>query len=219
MNRCIQKELNMNSKRKILTPVIRASLLGLVILALVSSGWSGGMSMRAQDNVHFSPPFDFSDAFYLDNGIDPSKLIVRVGTPARPQNVWTLDNSNTDPHRNNIRALETASAFDIDGNLSYFNVMAVLDPSAFTNDPAGVRARTIADSFRAIFFPKTPRLANGDPGPVSLGLDRKSTRLNSSHSQISYAVFCLKKKTISPQTKCSGLLRPLNAAILALVNS
>src|SRR2546430_5941778 len=30
----------------------------------------------------------------------------------------------------------------------------------------------------------------------SLGAgDRKSTRLNSSHSQISYAVFCLKKKT------------------------
>src|SRR2546430_9035326 len=28
-------------------------------------------------------------------------------------------------------------------------------------------------------------------------LDRKSTRLNSSHSQISYAVFCLKKKIIS----------------------
>src|SRR2546430_11661221 len=28
-------------------------------------------------------------------------------------------------------------------------------------------------------------------------LDRKSTRLNSSHSQISYAVFCLKKKNRS----------------------
>src|SRR5206468_11443712 len=27
--------------------------------------------------------------------------------------------------------------------------------------------------------------------------DRKSTRLNSSHDQISYAVFCLKKKTIN----------------------
>src|SRR2546427_1703594 len=37
------------------------------------------------------------------------------------------------------------------------------------------------------------RLGGGrgaDPAP----LDRKSTRLNSSHSQISYAVFCLKKK-------------------------
>src|SRR2546430_13388473 len=29
--------------------------------------------------------------------------------------------------------------------------------------------------------------------------DRKSTRLNSSHSQISYAVFCLKKKNIERQ--------------------
>src|SRR2546430_8051927 len=29
---------------------------------------------------------------------------------------------------------------------------------------------------------------------VSVTKDRKSTRLNSSHSQISYAVFCLKKK-------------------------
>src|SRR2546430_11524965 len=28
--------------------------------------------------------------------------------------------------------------------------------------------------------------------------DRKSTRLNSSHSQISYAVFCLKKKKMAP---------------------
>src|SRR2546430_9117814 len=45
---------------------------------------------------------------------------------------------------------------------------------------------------------------NSAPGPVvrtvgaaplvALRLDRKSTRLNSSHSQISYAVFCLKKK-------------------------
>src|SRR2546430_5258043 len=31
-------------------------------------------------------------------------------------------------------------------------------------------------------------------------LDRKSTRLNSSHSQISYAVFCLKKKNAKNST-------------------
>src|SRR5206468_12855311 len=31
-------------------------------------------------------------------------------------------------------------------------------------------------------------------GALSRGKDRKSTRLNSSHDQISYAVFCLKKK-------------------------
>src|SRR2546427_9135099 len=33
-----------------------------------------------------------------------------------------------------------------------------------------------------------------DDGEHRAGLDRKSTRLNSSHSQISYAVFCLKQK-------------------------
>src|SRR3712207_8887934 len=34
--------------------------------------------------------------------------------------------------------------------------------------------------------------------------DRKSTRLNSSHANISYAVFCLKQKTIHPcwRTEC-----------------
>src|SRR2546430_2822400 len=33
-----------------------------------------------------------------------------------------------------------------------------------------------------------------------IGGDRKSTRLNSSHSQISYAVFCLKKKKKNTRT-------------------
>src|SRR2546430_10836825 len=37
------------------------------------------------------------------------------------------------------------------------------------------------------------QLARRQPGVAPTG-DRKSTRLNSSHSQISYAVFCLKKK-------------------------
>src|SRR3712207_7693934 len=31
-------------------------------------------------------------------------------------------------------------------------------------------------------------------------LDRKSTRLNSSHANISYAVFCLKKNNLAPRT-------------------
>src|SRR5258707_10754885 len=34
----------------------------------------------------------------------------------------------------------------------------------------------------------------GTYGAVTVMIDRKSTRLNSSHANISYAVFCLKKK-------------------------
>src|SRR5438477_9668898 len=44
------------------------------------------------------------------------------------------------------------------------------------------------------------------PRSPRAGIDRKSTRLNSSHMSISYAVFCLKKKKpnlISPTTKVS----------------
>src|SRR3712207_6879053 len=37
-------------------------------------------------------------------------------------------------------------------------------------------------------------------GNIRIGADRKSTRLNSSHANISYAVFCLKKKNPQPAT-------------------
>src|SRR2546430_12529503 len=37
-------------------------------------------------------------------------------------------------------------------------------------------------------------------------IDRKSTRLNSSHSQISYAVFCLKKKKEFADSICTQLI-------------
>src|SRR2546427_7521190 len=40
----------------------------------------------------------------------------------------------------------------------------------------------------------------GGPALAQDKADRKSTRLNSSHSQISYAVFCLKKKKNTKQS-------------------
>src|SRR5438132_9779018 len=44
--------------------------------------------------------------------------------------------------------------------------------------------------------------ASSAASSFSLRLDRKSTRLNSSHTVISYAVFCLKKKNKS--TRCGA---------------
>src|SRR3712207_7370157 len=48
------------------------------------------------------------------------------------------------------------------------------------------------------------RQGQGDgPGAGRVGeQDRKSTRLNSSHANISYAVFCLKKKNYSLDVRC-----------------
>src|SRR5256886_8652028 len=60
----------------------------------------------------------------------------------------------------------------------------VEEPSALVDIGQGAR-RT--PNVRTTLLP----LADG----LAAERDRKSTRLNSSHSQISYAVFCLKKKT------------------------
>src|SRR5438309_7222592 len=49
-------------------------------------------------------------------------------------------------------------------------------------------------------------LAGSRSWPVPASPDRKSTRLNSSHSSISYAVFCLKKKNTIRQTLCSYIV-------------
>src|SRR3712207_7953298 len=44
--------------------------------------------------------------------------------------------------------------------------------------------------------PVTGGTAGAEKGTLDIMVDRKSTRLNSSHANISYAVFCLKKKNI-----------------------
>src|SRR2546427_1860399 len=43
--------------------------------------------------------------------------------------------------------------------------------------------------------------------------DRKSTRLNSSHSQISYAVFCLKKKKKKKKSKTQSQTKLASACV------
>src|SRR5436190_16547535 len=51
--------------------------------------------------------------------------------------------------------------------------------------------------------PRQPRLSLGRDGRRRL--DRKSTRLNSSHTVISYAVFCLKKKNVHHRISHLGM--------------
>src|SRR5260221_7054390 len=62
------------------------------------------------------------------------------------------------------------------------------------------------------FFPPFPhpvQVLRGVPGSSLTNLaDRKSTRLNSSHTVISYAVFCLKKKKKTIHTKLKKIYTP-----------
>src|SRR3712207_7890170 len=76
--------------------------------------------------------------------------------------------------------------------------------SAFANQKGGVAKTTTTLNLAVAFQEMGHRVLAVDLDPqgnltMSQGMnpeDRKSTRLNSSHANISYAVFCLKKKII-----------------------
>src|SRR3712207_8173633 len=65
------------------------------------------------------------------------------------------------------------------------------------------------DVFRSLRIPYAPVRWMPDvrvshEGEIDKEADRKSTRLNSSHANISYAVFCLKKKKVNLDSALRG---------------
>src|SRR2546430_10248983 len=60
--------------------------------------------------------------------------------------------------------------------------------------PLGPEPQLPAEHFEVEAFLADPKIVVEESEHARDQRDRKSTRLNSSHSQISYAVFCLKKK-------------------------
>src|SRR2546430_13749623 len=82
--------------------------------------------------------------------------------------------------------------------MSFFNDTATTEIYTLSLHDALPISRYRRRNWRTTALPSrsvgaTPAKASADEASADK-LDRKSTRLNSSHSQISYAVFCLKKK-------------------------
>src|SRR2546430_13365534 len=89
--------------------------------------------------------------------------------------------------------------------LSLHDALPIFTPKCFLNarekteaelNPASKAAEVMESlgTVRSKFAARSSRIRTTISFTVSSVIDRKSTRLNSSHSQISYAVFCLKKK-------------------------
>src|SRR2546430_12481985 len=84
--------------------------------------------------------------------------------------------------------------------------------------PDSLTARYLRGELR---IPVPPRRRIPDPERELrvVGADRKSTRLNSSHSQISYAVFCLKKKNTNSIAELNALQSRLrNVSLLSAIH-
>src|SRR5688500_20355498 len=109
-------------------------------------------------------------------------------------------------------AMPGPDGFSVAGQMRAVGGAPILVVSGESGEAAKVRALGIgADDYLTKPFGKAELLAriaaimrrvdrSGASGGGAAGPDRKSTRLNSSHLVISYAVFCLKKKKHTRQT-------------------
>src|SRR5207302_6000226 len=75
---------------------------------------------------------------------------------------------------------------------------------------------TLFRSIKCLLGVGSHRLREHAPTRSNLGQDRKSTRLNSSHVKISYAVFCLKKKKKHHNTEIDEINHPTTSYILKI---
>ena len=112
--------------------------------------------------------YDFTDTYYRQNGIDPA------GIDGRRQPVLPLATQDMPffNYQRDVRMLLTLPAYDHSGHAYYFTVLGGLTGSAFTNDSAGRRAKSIADASPEYLFPKR------GTDPVGLGALRQSVVLD-----------------------------------------
>src|SRR5690606_42051577 len=99
------------------------------------------------------------------------------------------------PHSRSSHSFPTRRSSDL---TTYADLQAALRKSPVGTPIPLTYVRDGATATTSVTLVATQRPAPGtDPGPGAATVatpDRKSTRLNSSHVKISYAVFCLKKK-------------------------
>src|SRR5688572_23520017 len=128
----------------------------------------------------------------------PKKSVALSGTAAGNTALCTVGRSGNDLHYRgyDIHDLATQSTFE---EVSHLLVHGAL-PTQAQLDAYRTKLRRLRGLPAIVAEALELVPANAHPMDV-LRRDRKSTRLNSSHSQISYAVFCLKKKKKKNKTK------------------
>jgi hypothetical protein len=168
------EDIVVNDKRKSAPFAARASILTVGALLLLLSVPSAPLWAQAASTsngfLNFPefnpPPFDFNDAFYTANGIDVTTLDTpggarfglfrKTGPPAQGgQFNWVVDNTGTDPDRNNIRILATTGGYIDDGTgapTQFISILAfLLDQSFFTGvaNARGIQMADIVSTFEA----------------------------------------------------------------------
>lgn len=119
--------------------MVKRSLAILLLAAPIVAGAS------ALDRL-----YDFTDAYYRANGVDPTKIAGRKQAPSA-QAVVDVPNF---PYQRNVRLIGTTVGYGASGSPMFFSVMGGGGYELFTNDAAGRKARQIADQFAEYIFPR-----------------------------------------------------------------
>src|SRR5438067_3893609 len=105
----------------------------------------------------------------------------------------------------------TISSLDIPQLLILFFLMIRRPPrstlfpyTTLFRSPALAQAERVEQPLRRVLVRAVPGVDDARPHRARHEPDRKSTRLNSSHVSISYAVFCLKKKKSTNDSITNG---------------
>lgn len=109
-------------------------------------------------------PYDFTDAYYLKNGVNPTAIFNRVNGTA-PRSVIDVPYFAS---QRNIRVRSTNPAYSDNGNMTFWTVLGDLNAAGFTNDAAGKKAKELADKYILYVFPT--KTGN----PIGLGNNRQA---------------------------------------------
>ena len=122
-----------------------------------SSDDGGKLTDADGDDKVNPPPFDFNDAFYKANGIKVDEntlnskaakrfgLFRKTGPPAGNDQVnWVIDNSNTDPDRNNVRILASTGGYkdDTGSPTQFISIIAFITSQDFFTGTPNARGIT-----------------------------------------------------------------------------
>lgn len=126
------------------------TLLAFLIIGVPALAW-GTYSGGGDEPYDGAPAFEFSNSFYVSEGINPNVLLDRLVA----QDARSVADDAPNGDFLDVRILETTGGYDHKGKTLYYTTNAKLNADAFLT----AEARELADDSIAYIFPK----AAGDP--------------------------------------------------------
>jgi len=116
-------------------------------------------------------PYDFNDAYYRANGIEPTLLSGRIVAPS----TRAVIDTPLFYFQRNVRVIGTAGGYGASGEVRFFAPLANFASNAFTSNSAGQRAKQIVEQYAEYVFPQRGN------DPIGFGNTRQSGVLDTSN--------------------------------------